>query len=161
MLLLCVWFCRRGDEYVAGFLRARSKDEGCRLRELPVRCEKTHSFFSLITFPLLTDDHFPRQARDKQTQRAPFSADDSRNADFINSTTSTVWPRAAVAGGAFWHYSSALSTAAGSDTLFEQVVSGIKARLARRGIGVCPCATGSVLGCEQNSYCGHVWCPGG
>jgi N-acetyl-beta-hexosaminidase len=108
-------------------------------------------------------DFYVPGARSKASGSASCLFDDSRDADFSNSTASTVWPRAAVAAGAFWRYTSALDATPGSDgaPLFEQVVSDIKVRLAARGVGVCPCATGSALGCEQNSYCGHVWCPGG
>ena len=97
-------------------------------------------------------------ARTKAVGSASCLFDDSRDADFVNSTSSTVWPRAAVAGGAFWRYSAALDAKA---DLFGRVVGDIKRRLAARGVGVCPCATGSALGCMQNSYCGHVWCPDG
>eukprot|EP01052_Picozoa_sp_SAG31_P083165 SAG31_NODE_43294_length_267_cov_1.839286_1_plen_39_part_01 len=31
-----------------------------------------------------------------------------RDADFANSTSSTIWPRAAVAAGSFWHYDATL-----------------------------------------------------
>ena len=106
-------------------------------------------------------DFYVPGARSKAAGSASCLFDDSRDTDFSNSTSSTVWPRAAVAAGAFWRFTSALDATAGSDTVFEQVVSDIKARLKARGVGVCPCATGGVLGCEQNSYCGHVWCPGG
>lgn len=107
-------------------------------------------------------DYYVPGARTQQQGSASCLFDDSRDRDFSNSTSSTVWPRAAVAAGAFWRYTAALdATGAGDDTVFEQVVSDIKKRLKSRGVGVCPCATGSVLGCEQNRYCGHVWCPGG
>jgi hypothetical protein len=106
-------------------------------------------------------DFYVPGARTKEAGSAKCLFDDSRDSDFDNSTSSTVWPRAAVAGGAFWHYSSALDATAGGGTTFERVVSDIKRRLAARGIGVCPCATGTTLGCAQNNYCGHVWCPDG
>jgi len=80
----------------------------------------------------------------------------SRDADFSNSTATTIWPRAAIAGGSFWNYDQALM---GDSAVFEGVIEAVKLRLAARGVIVCPCATSTTFGCDQTQHCGTIWCP--
>jgi hypothetical protein len=103
-------------------------------------------------------DYYVPGARSKAQGSASCLFDDSRDIDFANSTSSTIWPRAAVAGGSFWRFTDQLD---GKSPQFASVLELIKGRLASRGIGVCPCATPTSLGCNQNSYCGATWCPDG
>ena len=103
-------------------------------------------------------DFYVPGARTKQAGSAHCLFDDSRDVDFHNLTLSTIWPRAGVAGGSFWNYNDRLN---GSSAVFEKVVKQITLRLMERNVGACPCATTTSIGCDQNNYCGHVWCPGG
>ena len=103
-------------------------------------------------------DYYVPGARTRAEGSASCLFSSNRDVDFDNSTSSTIWPRAAIAGGSFWGFSAALDS---KSALFESVVEDVKRRLAGRGINVCPCATATALGCEQNSFCGKVWCPGG
>jgi hypothetical protein len=103
-------------------------------------------------------DYYVPGARSKGQGSASCLFDDSRDRDFANSTSSTIWPRAAVAGGSFWGFTEQLD---GKGPLFAGVLESIKRRLSSRGIGVCPCATPEALGCDQNTFCGATWCPDG
>ena len=103
-------------------------------------------------------DFYVPGARTKEAGSASCLFDDSRDVDFANSTMSTIWPRAAIAGGSFWNYNNELNS---KSDAFEKVVDKIKMRLMKRNVGVCPCATSNSAGCDQNNYCGKVWCPGG
>jgi hypothetical protein len=103
-------------------------------------------------------DYYVPGARTQSEGSASCLFSSTRDGDFMNSTASTVWPRAAVGGGSFWRYDGGL---AGGSPLFETVLSNIERRLATRGLGGCPCATSTKIGCVQNSYCGKVWCPHG
>ena len=103
-------------------------------------------------------DFYVPGARSQAQGSASCLFDDSRDTDFANSTSSTIWPRAAIAGAAFWGYDSVLD---GKSALFAQVLEAVKRRLARRNVGVCPCAATDAIGCDQNNFCGHTWCPGG
>ena len=53
-------------------------------------------------------DFYVPGARSKAAGSASCLFDDSRDADFSNSTASTIWPRTAIAGGAFWHFDGGL-----------------------------------------------------
>lgn len=82
-----------------------------------------------------------------------------RDNDFANSTSSTIWPRAAVAAGSFWRYDPGL---AASSSLFASVLAAVGRRLALRGVTTCPCTTATATHCSQTEYCGRQWCePGG
>lgn len=77
------------------------------------------------------------------------------DAVFSTSTSATIWPRAAVAGGSFWGYHPDVTA---SSPEFNHTFSRLNARLASRGTATCPCITPSSRGCSQKSMCGVPYC---
>ena len=104
-------------------------------------------------------DFYVPGARTKAQGSASCLFDDARDADFANSTAATIWPRAAVAAGSFYRYDATRLDAASAD--FADLLNQITADLAARGAHPCPCATTTAIGCDQNTFCGHVFCPNG
>eukprot|EP00040_Diaphanoeca_grandis_P018485 m.97205 g.97205 ORF g.97205 m.97205 type:complete len:705 (+) comp26958_c0_seq2:225-2339(+) len=103
-------------------------------------------------------DFYVPGARSQAAGSASCLFDDSRDVDFANSTSSTIWPRAAIAGGSFWGYDGGLDR---TSSLFVSVLEAVQRRLAAGGVNVCPCATTTAIGCDQNTYCRATWCPHG
>lgn len=123
----------------------------------------SHTNASLLPFLLggevsMWQDFYVPGARTKAAGSASCLFVDNRDKDFANSTSSTIWPRAAVAAGAFWGYNNTIV----KDHLWSPMQGRILRRLLARGVAACPCpVSGRSVGCYQNSYCGKVWCPDG
>ena len=78
-----------------------------------------------------------------------------RDADFANSTSSTIWPRASIAAGSFWNFDARMRA---DSAEFAGLLRREAARLAARGVAVCPCSTPTRNGCWQSEFCGRAWC---
>lgn len=74
---------------------------------------------------------------------------------FESSTSSYIFPRAAVAAGSFWRWDHRVNV---SSPAFEGAFSAMKKRLGDRGVVTCPCTTLTTNGCDQNMQCGAPYC---
>ena len=81
----------------------------------------------------------------------------ARDADFGRSVSATIWPRAAVAAGSFWRWSSSLSPQVQPE-LFGEVVATVNSLLLARGVLTCPCGNATSNGCDVGTHCGAQWC---
>jgi hypothetical protein len=77
----------------------------------------------------------------------------SQDANFSESVSGCVWPRAAIAAGSFWGFYSA------TKGLDQATFDATHRRLAERGIPSCPCASLNGSGCSQMGRCGESYCP--
>ena len=78
----------------------------------------------------------------------------SQDANYSRSVSQSVWPRTAIAAGAFWgHYRPV------PDDYLQATLVAVRGRLAGRGVDSCPCATTTTNGCSQTSQCGVSYCP--
>lgn len=81
------------------------------------------------------------------------------DAEFAASVTATVWPKAAVAGGAFWRYDGAMT-----EPELAQPMAAHAERLAARGVAVCPFLSTAntacrAVGCHESAHCGVPYGP--
>jgi hexosaminidase len=78
----------------------------------------------------------------------------SQDVNYSRSVSQTIWPRTAIAAGAFWgHYRPV------PDDYLQATLVAVQSRLAGRGVDSCPCATTTTNGCSQTSQCGVSYCP--
>ena len=77
---------------------------------------------------------------------------------FVNSTSSYLFPRTAVAAGSFWRWDHRVNA---SSHAFEATFATIQTMLRARGVHTCPCTTLATNGCDQNSMCGEPYCSTG
>merc|ERR1719272_858061 len=78
----------------------------------------------------------------------------SQDVSYSRSVSQSVWPRTAIAAGAFWgHYRIV------PDDYLQATLVAVRSRLAGRGVDSCPCATTTTNGCSQSQQCGVSYCP--
>ena len=77
----------------------------------------------------------------------------AQDRNFTESVHGCIWPRAAIAAGSFWGYYNS------TKTLDEATFNATQARLLRRGIASCPCATLTSSHCSQLQRCEKTYCP--
>merc|ERR1712048_718901 len=93
----------------------------------------------------------PRQVKTECVFQSP-----DFDAAFSASTSSMIWPRAAVAAGSFYRFDAQLRN---SSDVFASLLRNLSRRLMARGINVCECTVPSHQGCTQQSHCGVSYCP--
>lgn len=77
-----------------------------------------------------------------------------RDDNFAKSVSSTIWPRSALAAGAFWRYNESIE----AESLVTSVMNLASERLAARGLTSCPCISLTDRGCNQTQFCGTAYC---
>ena len=78
----------------------------------------------------------------------------SQDVNYSRSVSQSIWPRTAIAAGAFWgHYKPV------PDDYLQSALVAVRSRLAGRGVDSCPCTTTTSNGCSQHSQCGVSYCP--
>ena len=87
---------------------------------------------------------------DRYVPRGPASClyqSPQRDRDFENATSSTIWPRAAIAAGSFWNWDPTLDPAH-----FAVILRKIGRRVLEAGAPVCPCSSPLHNGCWQSKF---------
>lgn len=80
-----------------------------------------------------------------------------RDANFSTSTSSVIWPRAAISAGSFYRFDVALQN---TSERFAGLLANITRRLTARGVETCQCEAPSHHGCSQATNCNNVfYCP--